>query len=85
MTTVFSYDNRGDLDYPFGYVYFDDGTRVWYAPGVGESREEMGVDWQSHWFPERATNGHIQQAREFLKAALGVTFDNDKIDWVSQP
>jgi hypothetical protein len=27
------YDNRGDKDEPFGFVYFDDGTRLVYALG----------------------------------------------------
>jgi len=36
MLKVLRRDNRGDDRVQFGYVYFDDGTRVAYAPGTAK-------------------------------------------------
>lgn len=36
MLKVIRRDNRGDDRVQFGYVYFDDGSRVAYAPGTAK-------------------------------------------------
>lgn len=57
------HDNRGDVEHPYGFVYFDDGRRVVYAKGLGEFE---GVSsgtggWQA------VTNVHITEAQRYLK------------------
>lgn len=56
------HDNRGDT-YAFGYVYFNDGTRVGYAVNHGVFRG-------GGWGGETAT--HYELAVDFL-AANGIT------------
>lgn len=53
-------DNRGTNDTPFGFVYFDDHTRVIYADGIGVTPFRG-----SHWEP--ATNEHAECALTYLK------------------
>lgn len=51
-------ENRGSFDVPFGFVYFDDNTRV------GFSRDE-GV-WPANWGGNTAR--HLSLAAEALRA-----------------
>ncbi len=62
---VTGHDNRGDENIQFGFVYFDDGTRVGYATDI-PYRPPV---WQTLGW--EATPEHVRLATEYL-TDLGV-------------
>ncbi len=63
MLKVEYFENRGSEDTPFGYVYFNDETRLGYAPGVEENQSTHGL-FAANWGGN--TPEHFRLAREFL-------------------
>lgn len=63
--TVESWENRGDAETPYGFVYFTDGLRVPYTKTTGIGH---GSNWGS------VTERHRVAAREALTAA-GIVLD----------
>lgn len=43
MIKATRHDQRGTEDHPYGYVYFDDGTRLAYAPGTSGLSNPLGL------------------------------------------
>lgn len=69
-------ENRGDTEYPFGFVYFDDGTRIGYAPGAVLDR----IPGFPGLFPGAwggNTDKHFKLASEFL-TERGVRLDRSR-------
>ncbi len=46
--SVIGIENRGTEDYPFGYVYFNDNTRLGWAPDLEGTRLTNGL-FPSNW------------------------------------
>jgi hypothetical protein len=65
------HDNRGDDKIPYGFVYFDDDSRVVYASNEGVSPFD-GPYWNL------ATSVHVNKAIEYLN----LQFPN--ISWVAK-
>lgn len=56
---VIGHDNRGTVDVPFGFVYFDDNSRVIYASNAG-IHTCQGPYWKS------STHMHVNKAKAYL-------------------
>lgn len=68
MLEVTEIDNRGNDDVPFGYVYFNDDSRVGYAD-TPETRKHYGLFPSNHG---GNTPEHFHLARAALIKAYGV-------------
>jgi len=64
MLKIEKHDNRGTEEYPFGYVYFDDGTRLSYAPHTSGLSNPLGLFPSKGWGPVR--NDHYEVATAYL-------------------
>lgn len=55
------HDNRGDDEYPYGFVYFNDDTRVGYTSDAGVFPTQPGL--------YKATDdpAHLEMARAYLR------------------
>ncbi len=62
------HDNRGDNEVPYGYVYFDDGTRVGYA-NILENEHDNGIfpTHDSVWWKAATDTKHFRMAAEYLR------------------
>jgi hypothetical protein len=60
---VTHHDNRGDEEAPYGYVYFDDGTRLAYAPHTSGMGNPLGL-FPGGWGAVRSE--HYSLANDYL-------------------
>lgn len=64
------HDNRGSMKHPFGYVYFNDGTRTAYAitpegsGAFGDGYYNLFTDW------EPQNERHLELAEVYLSGAF---------------
>lgn len=59
MLNITHHDTRGTEDVPFGFVYFNDNSRVIYANG------KVRIYQGPYWEPARFT--HVNKAIQYLK------------------
>ena len=62
MTLIITeWDNRGTQEVPFGFIYFNDGSRIGYAEGTGmffspdlnAPHRQMALDLLRKHFPDK--------------------------------
>lgn len=73
--TIESHENRGDAEYPFGFVYFTDGSRLSFAPGTSGLGNPLGLFPSKGWAPEKVRKAHYEAAAVYL-ADHGITNSN---------
>lgn len=67
-------DNRGDGQHPFGFVYFDDGSRVTYASDIG-----IEIHGGPYW--NQSTAKHVEMASIYLQGVYpGISFTKQTKD-----
>jgi hypothetical protein len=74
MTSVkaVDYDNRGTREHPFGYVYFNDGTRLGFAPSA-KVRDPHPLAGKFNLFITNwggLTGSHFKAAEKLLETKL---------------
>jgi hypothetical protein len=69
--TIDGFDNRGTLEYPFGFIVFTDGLRVGYAPNTRGADEDGLFDAHQPYTvrltPRRPSPTHYAVARTWAK------------------
>jgi hypothetical protein len=60
---ITSFENRGSMEVPYGWLYFNDGTRMGYHPG-GRQADADGL-YEGDW--GGCTELHQRLAREYVR------------------
>lgn len=64
MITIEGHDNRGTEDAPYGYVYFNNGVRLSFAPRTSGLSNPLGLFPSKGW--GRPTKAHFEAATAYL-------------------